>query len=102
MIVQAPSPEVRAAATAEMAAGMRALPADMIERVDDSDAELRDFLRAHRHLFVSLADLRAARDALARRLHDAKLKGEPALHRFGRRRGQRRRQRDRQRRQDAR
>ncbi len=38
---------------------------------------MRAFLRAHRHLFVSLDDLRSARDALARKLHDAKLKANP-------------------------
>ena len=77
VIVEAATPDARAAAAAELAAGIRALPPMMIDGVDDSDAEVRGFLREHRHLFVPLADLRAARDALARRLHDAKLKANP-------------------------
>ena len=77
VIVQAPTAAVRAAAGAEMAAGMRALPHEVIEHVDDSDAEVRAFLRDHRHLFVPLADLQQADAALTRKLHDAKLKANP-------------------------
>ena len=77
VLVQAPTAAERTAAGAEMAAGMRALPHEIIEHVDDNDTEVRAFLRAHRHLFVSLADLQKADAALSKKLHDAKLKANP-------------------------
>lgn len=77
VVLEAPTPEVRAVAAREMASGLRALPRELVELVDDDDAATRSFLRAHRHLLVPLDELVAARDALAARLHDAKLKAQP-------------------------
>src|SRR5690606_27546186 len=50
VVVVAPDPATRAAVTARLAAGIRGLPPALVARVDTDDAEIRAFLRAHRHL----------------------------------------------------
>jgi uncharacterized protein len=77
VIVQAPTSEVRAAAVTELAAGVRALPRDLVETVETDDAEIRGFLRANKFLFVPLPDLERARVALAHRISAAKLEANP-------------------------
>ncbi|HSR99065.1 MAG TPA: MMPL family transporter [Kofleriaceae bacterium] len=76
-VVTAPTSEARAAAVRELAAGLRTLPPDLVERVIDDDTDIRAFFRAHRHLFVPLADLEAASAALERRIQAAKLAANP-------------------------
>ena len=77
LLVVAPDAATRAAAAAEATAGVRALGPDLVARVDADDATTRAFIGAHRDLYVPLADLQAARDALARRIHAAKLAANP-------------------------
>jgi hypothetical protein len=77
VVVTAPSADQRARAVRELAAGLRALPAPLIERVVDDDSESRAFFYAHRHLFVPLADLETAASALERRIAAAKLEANP-------------------------
>jgi len=77
VIVQAPSSEARAAAVARIAERARAIPSDLVQRVETDDLGLREFVRAHRHVLVPLPDLVAARDALTRRIHDRKLAANP-------------------------
>ncbi|MEO6773261.1 MAG: MMPL family transporter [Kofleriaceae bacterium] len=76
-LVEAPTPEVRAQVVQELATELRALPKSLVTEVEDDDAEIRGFLRAHRYLFVPLADLDKARDALAERIKSAKLHANP-------------------------
>lgn len=76
-LVQAPSPQVRASAVRDLAAGMRALPRDLVEQIADDDAEIRAFFRANKFLFVPLPDLEEMRDALAQRIAEAKRKANP-------------------------
>ncbi|HEV7554524.1 MAG TPA: MMPL family transporter, partial [Kofleriaceae bacterium] len=76
-IVQAPSPESRIAAAADLTTQVASLPRDLVLRVDGDDREQRAYLHAHRFLFVPLDDLVAARDGLARYIHDAKLGANP-------------------------
>jgi predicted RND superfamily exporter protein len=76
-LITAPSPAVRAAAQRELADEIRTLPPALVERVVDDDSEARAFFRAHRHLFVPLADLSAAAAALERRIQAAKLAANP-------------------------
>jgi predicted RND superfamily exporter protein len=76
-VIEAPSAEARAAAQTELVAGLHEVSPDLIEAIDDDDLELRSYLMARRHLFVPYDDLVRARDALARRIHDAKLKSNP-------------------------
>jgi predicted RND superfamily exporter protein len=72
VIVEAPTPELRAAVAAELTAAIRALPPELVSGVSADDAETRAFLRAKRHLFVPLQDLEQARDALKERIDKAK------------------------------
>jgi predicted RND superfamily exporter protein len=77
ILIVAKTPEQRAAAQADMAKRLAALPSRLVDHVEADDAETRAFLRAHRHLFVSLEDLQAAHDALAERIKSAKLAADP-------------------------
>ncbi|HVV85780.1 MAG TPA: MMPL family transporter [Kofleriaceae bacterium] len=71
VLVDAPDPKTCAAAAGALAGKLRALPASLITRVDDDDAPTRAFIKAHQHLFVPLADLQAARDALKAKIAEA-------------------------------
>ena len=77
VLIDAAEPATGAAATTMMAARIRALPAELVTRVEDDDAATRGFIRDHQQLFVPLADLEAARDALAGRIERAKLEANP-------------------------
>jgi hypothetical protein len=77
VVIEATTPQERVQVTEEMRAGLSELPRRLVERVDGDDPELRTWERAHRHLFVPLPDLVKARDALARRLKQAKLTANP-------------------------
>ena len=77
VLIEAADPTARAAAAAMLATRLRALPPDLVTRVEDDDAVTRAFIRDHQHLFVPLADLTAARDALGKRIDRAKLEANP-------------------------
>ena len=77
VLVSARDPETRAVVVERVAERLRALPKDLVERVETDDAETRAFLREHRHLFVPVVDLVRARDALLRRIERAKLHANP-------------------------
>ncbi|MCB9559976.1 MAG: MMPL family transporter [Kofleriaceae bacterium] len=77
ILVTADDPEIRARVAAQIAEAARALPPTLVSRVETDDAATRAFLRAHRHLFVPLDDLIAARDALRTRIDQAKLEANP-------------------------
>jgi predicted RND superfamily exporter protein len=77
VVVQAPTADARAAAVRELAHAFRAFPKDLVGEVEDDDAETRDFLRDNKFLFVPLADLQKAHDALAKRISAAKLAANP-------------------------
>jgi predicted RND superfamily exporter protein len=76
-VITAPSADERAAAVRELAADLRTFPPDLVERVIDDDTDVRAFFKAHRQLFVPLADLEAAAAALERRIRAAKLAANP-------------------------
>jgi len=67
----------RATVAAALRAEILALPDRLVSRVEADDAETRAFFGKHRHLFVPLADLEDARDALADRIKAAKLAANP-------------------------
>ncbi len=77
VVVKAQTSDERAAVAKAMVDGMRTIPSDLVIRVDADDTDTREFLRAHRELFVPLPDLEHARDALRDRIRDAKLKANP-------------------------
>jgi hypothetical protein len=77
VLVVAPDPATRAAVVPEVAAAVRQISHEMVERVETDDKITRDFLRPRRHLLVPLPDLVDARDALRDRIRRAKLKANP-------------------------
>src|ERR1700712_2106211 len=48
VLVEATTPAERAAATHDMATALKTAPADLVERVDEDDSELVDFVRANK------------------------------------------------------
>ena len=79
LLVTAPDPSTRAAAGAEAIAGLGSIDRSLIERIETDDDATRTMVRAHRHLFASLADLISVRDALAARIAAAKTRANPLM-----------------------
>src|SRR4051812_6108908 len=77
VVIQAKTPAERAATAREVAAAIRKLPPELVGNVEEDDADVRNFLRAHRHLFVPYDDLVNAKTALEHRLKAGKLKANP-------------------------
>ncbi|HEY1556403.1 MAG TPA: MMPL family transporter [Kofleriaceae bacterium] len=77
VVIEAPDAPARAAAMTEMTAAIRALPQTLVDGVDDDDAEIRAFFRAHRELYVPLADLERAEHAIETEIKQAKLRANP-------------------------
>ncbi|MEJ7604180.1 MAG: hypothetical protein WKG01_40320, partial [Kofleriaceae bacterium] len=77
VVVEAPSPEIRERAVRELAAGIAQITNTLVEHVESDDTETREYFKARRHLFVPLAELERARDALARKIKQAKLAANP-------------------------
>jgi predicted RND superfamily exporter protein len=77
VVVEADSPEARAATVDELAAGFRTIPEPLIERVTTAQTDLRDFLATNQSLLVPLEDLTRAHDALAKKIAKAKAKANP-------------------------
>jgi hypothetical protein len=76
-VVIAPDANERAAAMAELDAQLRAIGPRLVARVQSDDSITRGFIRAHRYLFVPLAELESTQKTLAARIADAKLKANP-------------------------
>jgi uncharacterized protein len=77
VIIESPSADATAAATRQLQERLESMRSPLIGRVIGDEAELRAFLEARRHLFVPLADLARARDALKARVDAAKLAANP-------------------------
>jgi predicted RND superfamily exporter protein len=77
VVIDAADPATRAAAVDAMIETLARLPASLVDHVEHDDSVTREFLRAHRHLFVPLPDLVRARDALRARIDAAKLAANP-------------------------
>jgi len=77
MLIVANDPAVRAAAAQQAISGVRALDRCLVERIEVDDTDTRAFIRAHRQLFIPVAELQLARDALAKQLVDARLRANP-------------------------
>ena len=61
ILVRGRDAATREAAATDLIARLRTLPPSVVNRLETDDAETRAYLRAHRHLFVPLADLDRAR-----------------------------------------
>jgi predicted RND superfamily exporter protein len=70
ILVVAHDPAARAAATAQLLAGLHAIDPALVERIEADDGAARAAIRAHRWLYAPLGELTAVRDALARRIRD--------------------------------
>lgn len=77
VVVVAPDSATRGTVAGEVAAAVKQIPRELVERVETDDKITRDFLRPRRHLLVPLPELVNARDALADRIKRAKLKANP-------------------------
>ncbi|MGE0868981.1 MAG: RND family transporter [Kofleriaceae bacterium] len=77
VIVRAPSANERAAAVNELVVGFQTIHSDLVQSVEAGDTELRQFIEERRHLFVPLADLERAKQALQQQIQQAKLAANP-------------------------
>ena len=77
VVIEATSPPERAAVATEMAAGIRGLSKELVDAVEDDDAEIRAFARAHEELLVPIADLEKAKATLDARIALEKAKASP-------------------------
>ena len=77
VVIRASSPAERAASTAEMVAGLVKLPKELVDAIEDDDAEIRAFLRAHEELLASVGDLQKAKTTLEKRIEHEKLAANP-------------------------
>jgi hypothetical protein len=77
VVMRAPDAATRAAAAAQLVAGIRRVPRELVEHVEADDTELRELARPRRHLFVPYDDLVLAHDTLKRRIEQAKLSKNP-------------------------
>ena len=77
VVVKSNDPIARAAAAEAVAAAARGLPPALVGEVEVDDADTREFLRAHAHLFVPLDQLEAARTALQAAIDRAKRDANP-------------------------
>jgi len=77
VMLEAPTPQVRAVAAGELEAGLRALDPGLVGTVSTEDDVAARYAWTHRFLFVELEDLRLAEAALADRLRRARLDANP-------------------------
>ena len=78
VVIRALTPALRESATRDMMSRLGEIPRSLVEQVDGDDAEARAYLKANRHLLVSLPDLERAREALEKRIAAAKREANPA------------------------
>ncbi|HVK89069.1 MAG TPA: MMPL family transporter [Kofleriaceae bacterium] len=77
VVVEAQTPDARAATVKLLADGFRQLPAALVEHVTTDQIELRQYLETNQHLLVPLDDLKRAHDALDARIKRAKAEANP-------------------------
>lgn len=77
LVVYDTNRETRAQATAALTARLRTLDPSLVANVTADDSAARQFFWHNRFLFVDLADLRDARDALKSSLNKARLDANP-------------------------
>jgi predicted RND superfamily exporter protein len=70
-------PADRELAANQLLAGIDAIDKGLIDRVDGDDSATRDFIRAHRHLYIPMQDLEHIKTALDEQIATAKRKANP-------------------------
>lgn len=77
VVIKAPTPALLQPARAQLATELAKLPKDLVANIRSDSAVARQYFWNNRFLFVSLADLTAARDALQNKIRKAKLAANP-------------------------
>ncbi len=77
VVIQAPTPDARAAAAQEMLDEVKKLPKSLVASVDGDEREAREFVKAHFDLYFPLEDLKKGEQALRHRMDQAKLHANP-------------------------
>jgi len=77
VVIQAPTPDVRAAATQQMLDELKQLPPSLVSSVDGDEREAREFVKSHFDLYFPLDDLKKGEQALRHRMDQAKLHANP-------------------------
>ncbi len=77
VVVVARDPAIRAAAAADLATRLRALPPTLVAQVEDDDRPLRDYIAANRELLAPLDLLEEAHAVLVEQIEQAKLEANP-------------------------
>jgi predicted RND superfamily exporter protein len=70
-------PADRELAANQLLAGIDAIDRDLIDRVDGDDSATRDFIRAHRHLYIPMQELEQIKTALDEQIATAKQHANP-------------------------
>jgi len=79
MLVVAPDPASREAAGKQALAGVSTIGPELVQQVESDDSELREFVAAHRHLYIPLEDLVLARETLDAEVAKAKARANPVF-----------------------
>ncbi|HSN27390.1 MAG TPA: MMPL family transporter, partial [Kofleriaceae bacterium] len=77
VVIQAPTPEARAAAAQQMLDEVKKLPKSLVASVDGDERDAREFVKAHFDLYFPLEDLEKGEQALRHRMDQAKLHANP-------------------------
>jgi predicted RND superfamily exporter protein len=77
VLVVAPSPALRELAAHQAIEGIEKIDADLVHDVEIGNESTRDFVLEHRQLYIPMADLEQVKDALGKRIADAKLAANP-------------------------
>ncbi|MDX2092912.1 MAG: MMPL family transporter [Kofleriaceae bacterium] len=77
VVVEAQTPDVRAAVVKVLAEGYRQIPRELVEQVTTDQTELRLFLEANKHLLVPYSDLERAHAVLDSKIRRAKAEANP-------------------------
>ena len=77
MVIVASDADHRRAAVDRALTGLAAITPDLVESVEADDVATRELVRAHRELYVPIADLRAVREALRDQVAAAKQRANP-------------------------
>jgi len=77
VVLQAQTPDERAAAAQMMLDEVRKLPPTLVASVDGDEIEARNFVKAHFDLYFPLEDLKKGEQALRHKMEQAKLKANP-------------------------
>ncbi|HUS27331.1 MAG TPA: MMPL family transporter [Kofleriaceae bacterium] len=77
VLVVAPSPALREVAAKQAIDGIQQIDSDLVHDIEVGNDSTRDFVLAHRHLYIPTKELQQVKDALDKQIADAKLHANP-------------------------